>query len=202
MARARADGTPGYRRDMAVIEFDPPHRFVAGTVGPPGERQFYLQVTDDGRTTSVGLEKQQVQVLIERIDDILDGFVPVGDAVAEEQHDDAPLETPVDEEFRVGTMGLAWDPERERLVIECHAVGDSYDSPDVLEQVEAGESEIPAEDDPTQLVLRVVLEPLTARAFVRRAGKVVTAGRPACPFCAGPVDPEGHICPRANGFRR
>ena len=26
--------------------------------------------------------------------------------------------------------------------------------------------------------------------------------RPACPFCGGPVDPAGHLCPRANGFRR
>ena len=50
--------------------------------------------------------------------------------------------------------------------------------------------------------LRVVLDPPAARAFARRCGAVVSAGRPSCPFCGQPLDPTGHICPRANGYRR
>lgn len=185
---------------MALIEFDPPQRFVTGTVGPPGQRQFFLQVRGASRTMSFGIEKAQVHVLADKIDDIL--LVAAPDPETETTPDNEPLETPVDEEFRIGTMGLTWDETRGRLIIECHASGDAYDSADVIEQVEAGVPEIDPQDDPTQLVLRVVLEPETAREFVRRSERVVAAGRPPCPFCAAPLDPEGHLCPRANGYRR
>lgn len=189
---------------MALIDFDPPERFVTGTVGPPGQRQFFLQATGAGRTTTVGLEKAQVSVLSERLHDLLDEVVatPTIGTPPAASVDNAPLATPIEEDFRVGTMGLSWDPDRARVVIECHAVGDSYDSPDVLENVEAGAPEISAQDDPTQLVLRVVLTPEAARAFAKRSEAVVAAGRPPCPFCAGQLDPAGHICPRANGYKR
>jgi uncharacterized repeat protein (TIGR03847 family) len=55
-----------------VHGFDPPERFVAGTVGAPGQRTFFLQARSGTRVTSVGLEKQQVAVLAERIDELLD----------------------------------------------------------------------------------------------------------------------------------
>ena len=50
--------------------------------------------------------------------------------------------------------------------------------------------------------LRVWMAPANARAFAERARTVVAAGRPPCPFCSQPLDPQGHICPRANGYRR
>ncbi|MGO4958382.1 DUF3090 family protein [Luteococcus sp. Sow4_B9] len=37
--------------------------------------------------------------------------------------------------------------------------------------------------------------------WARRAGAGRAARRPACPFCSQPISPEGHICPRANGYR-
>lgn len=186
---------------MALIAFDPPDRFVTGTVGPPGQRQFFLQATGAGRTTTVAVEKAQVQVLADRVNDLLDSFA--GGAAAEQAAaphvDNAPLDTPIEEDFTVGTMGLSWDPERERLVIECHAVGDAYDSPEVLESTE---EEVDPATDPNQLVMRVVLTPAVARAFAQRSVTVVAAGRPPCPFCATPLEPEGHVCPRANGYKR
>ncbi|MCA0435477.1 MAG: DUF3090 family protein [Austwickia sp.] len=189
---------------MALISYDPPARFVAGTVGPPGQREFYLQASDGQRTTSVGLEKTQVAILADRVNDLLDEFAG-GEATEQAAHafvDDGPLAMPVEEEFRVGTMGLSWDPEVRRLVLELHAVGDSFDTADAEELAEAGENAIDPATDPTQLVLRVSLPGGMARAFARRGRRVVAAGRPQCPFCAGPIDAEGHICPRANGYRR
>ncbi len=50
--------------------------------------------------------------------------------------------------------------------------------------------------------LRVALSPAQARVFARRAAPLVAAGRPPCPFCGNPLDPDGHICPRANGYQR
>ncbi|MGH3323670.1 MAG: DUF3090 family protein, partial [Streptomyces sp.] len=109
-----------------VFLYDPPDRFIAGTVGLPGRRSFYLQASASGRTTSVALEKAQVEALAERIDELLDevvrrsgGNAPVPAVAPTEIDDTAPLETPVDEEFRVGTMALAWDGDGERMVVEA-----------------------------------------------------------------------------------
>ncbi|MDQ1712674.1 MAG: hypothetical protein QOE45_2124 [Frankiaceae bacterium] len=179
-----------------VFEFDRPDRFVAGTVGQPGERTFFLQATDGERVTSVALEKTQVQVLAERLADLLDEVRRRGgDAPVEppaELEDVAPLDQPILEEFRAGTLAIAWDGEDGMVVVEAHQVTDAADAPDVPE-VEDDDDEAEGE------VLRVRITPAFARAFVKRALRVVAAGRPPCPLCGRPLDPEGHICARLNG---
>ncbi len=174
-----------------VYYFDPPERFVAGTVGQPGERTFYLQASGGGRTVSVALEKVQVRVLAERLDDLLDAVGPVAHG-GEDVEDTAPLDTPVEEEFRVGSMGLAWDADASLCVVEALAQTDEED-PEV-------EPLSDAEDGPD--TLRVRMTAPMARGFVRRALRVVAAGRPPCPLCGLPLDPAGHVCPRQNGHRR
>jgi uncharacterized repeat protein (TIGR03847 family) len=182
--------------------YDPPERFVVGTVGPPGQRTFFLQARAGVRVTSVALEKQQVSVLAERIDELLDQVMRVADsdstipAVAPVQLEDSkPLDQPIEEEFRAGTMTLSWDADDERVVVEVFPFTEaSVVSPDTPEE------EI---DEPEPEEVFVVRLPAgLARAFVKRAQTVVAAGRQPCPFCGGPVDPGGHLCPRANGFRR
>jgi uncharacterized repeat protein (TIGR03847 family) len=191
-----------------VYEYDPPDRFVAGTVGQPGSRTFFLQARTGSRLTSVALEKAQVSVLAERVDELLDevlrrsaGAAPVPALAPVEAEDNGPLDTPIEEEFRVGTMSLAWDGDAQRVVIECFAEGTPTDDEEA-EAAEATDAEIVDEDADPGAVLRVILSGATARVFAKRALAVVAAGRPPCPFCAGPLDPEGHICPRANGHRR
>ena len=176
--------------------FDPPERFVAGTVGQPGDRTFFLQATGNGQTVSVALEKMQVSALAERLDELLDevrrrqGAESIVPAVSPAQLEDvAPLEVPVEEEFRVGTLALAWDDADALVIIEAQS--DSGDAED---------SEAETEDPETAAdVLRVRLTPAVARAFAKRALRVVAAGRPPCPLCGNPLDPDGHICPRQNG---
>lgn len=180
-----------------VFFFDPPERFVAGTVGTPGERTFYLQASGGGRTVSVALEKLQVAVLAERLEELLGEVqrrlgVDLPEA-APELEDLAALDTPVEEEFRVGTMGLAWDGDAELVVVEAHAQTGA-------EEEEAPEPLTDAEEGPD--LLRVRISAAAARAFISRAGRVVAAGRPPCPLCGLPLDPSGHVCPRQNGFRR
>jgi len=185
-----------------VHGFDPPERFVAGTVGPPGQRTFFLQARAGARVTSVALEKQQVAVLAERIDELLDevmanpattALIP---AVAPLDLDDAdPLEQPIEEEFRAGTMTLAWDGASQRIVIEVFPFTEAaVVSPEQLDE----DLEEPEPDE----VFVVRISAGAARAFVKRAESVVSAGRPSCPFCGNPIDPDGHLCVRANGFRR
>lgn len=194
-----------------LFEYDPPERFVAGTVGQPGSRTFFLQARTGSRLTSVALEKAQVSILAERVDELLDevlrrsgGSAPIPAIAPTDAEDNDPLDTPIEEEFRVGTMSLAWDGDTERVVIEAFSEGATPE----LEEDEDDEDEGPSgllPDDAevaTGSVLRVRLTGSMARAFAKRALAVVAAGRPPCPFCAGPLDPEGHICPRANGYRR
>src|ERR671937_358821 len=96
-----------------VYAFEPPERFVAGTVGPPGDRVFYLQAKGGGRLVSVVLEKVQVALLAEKLDELLGEahrrFGLVLPEKAGPDPDNEPLDNPVDEEFRVGTLGLAYD---------------------------------------------------------------------------------------------
>jgi uncharacterized repeat protein (TIGR03847 family) len=186
-----------------LFVFDPPGRFVAGTVGEPGQRTFFLQAVDGARVTSVALEKQQVSVLAERVDALLDevvrrsgGKAGVPAVAPPDLEDTEPLQAPILEEFRVGTMALAWDPEDEVVIIEAQAmVPDSEESDDPPLIVEDDDDEGPD-------LLRVRLSGAAARAFVKRAESVLAAGRAPCPLCGLPLDPEGHVCPRQNGYRR
>ncbi|MDA3627945.1 DUF3090 domain-containing protein [Saccharopolyspora oryzae] len=177
--------------------FRQPDRFVAGTVGEPGERTFYLQASEDVRTVSVQLEKQQVSVLAERIGALLEEVqrrfhADLPNQTPDELVDTEPLAVPVDEEFRVGTMGLGWDAETEAVVVELLAVTEEeLDESVVLDDTEEGPD-----------ALRVFLSPAHARAFAERAERVINAGRKPCPLCSEPLDPSGHICPRQNGYRR
>ena len=183
-----------------LFEFEFPDRFVAGTVGQPGERTFYLQAISGQRTVSVALEKVQVAALAEKLEELLDEVrrrqgtdSAVPPVAPPELEDVAPLATPVEEEFRAGTLALAWDDDSDTVLVEAQS----------LEAEEGeGEGEEPAEGTEfTGDLLRVRLSPGAARAFAKRALRVVAAGRPPCPLCGNPLDPSGHICPRQNGHR-
>ncbi|HEY2577597.1 MAG TPA: DUF3090 domain-containing protein [Streptosporangiaceae bacterium] len=178
---------------MPFYMYDPPQRFVAGAVGQPGERTFYLQATDGSRVTSVSLEKFQVSQLAERLDELLDEVIrrTGGQPSAlSAPADDGPLDLPLMEEFRVGAIALAWDGETDRVVIEAQEESES--------PVEPLADVVPA-DGPG--VLRVRLSPDAARAFAQRALRIVAQGRPPCPLCGLPLDATGHVCPRQNGYR-
>ncbi|GHH41298.1 hypothetical protein GCM10017774_35660 [Lentzea cavernae] len=177
--------------------FRAPDRFIAGTVGQPGDRTFYLQASEQSRLISVALEKQQVQVLAERIGSLLEEVhrrfgTDVPEDAPPDDLDTQPLDVPVEEEFRVGTMGLGWDAESKAVVIELLAISEEeVDEAVVLDDTEEGPDAV-----------RVFLSPSAARAFAERADRVINAGRKPCPLCAEPLDADGHICPRQNGYRR
>ncbi len=190
-----------------VFSFEPPERFVAGTVGPPGERTFYLQARGGGRLVSVVLEKVQVTLLAEKLEELLaeahqrfDLELP-GPSGGPPDND--PLDSPVDEEFRVGTLGLAFDVENNTIIIEAIAVDEGA-------ELDA-ETDAPADDDEDASVpsisedldrLRVRLTPAAVRDFIDRARRVISAGRQPCPLCGQPLDASGHLCPRHNGYHR
>ena len=178
-----------------ILLFDPAERFVVGTVGVPGERTFFIQAREKNRLVSVSLEKAQVSALADRILQILREVRSSEPLTTFERvvGDDQPLESPIDEEFRVGVIGLAYVSDRALIEIDMQAIAESQFESDEL-------IEIDTEGD--QDILRVLLPLGYAESFAKRANIVVGAGRVPCPFCGGPIDAAGHLCPRANGYRR
>lgn len=172
-------------------EFHQPDRCVAGTVGQPGERAFFIQVRLLNRVLSVAVEKAQVKALSDRLEVVIaelrksDPLIVVESTV----RDDAPLETPVESEFVVGAISLAWDETLNLITLELFEI----------EQSEQGEQDQQGELGKT---LEIKLSLGQAQAFVTRSKALINAGRVPCPFCSIPIDPRGHLCPRANGYRR
>ena len=178
-----------------IFLFDPVERFVVGTVGIPGERTFFLQARTGSRLVSVSLEKAQVAAIADRVLQILREIRLSEPLVLFEKisYDDQPLENPRDEEFRVGVIGLAYVSDRRLIEIDLQAIMDSDSADEELLEIDTTSD---------QDILRVLMTLGYAESFAKRANSVVAAGRAPCPFCGGPIDPSGHLCPRANGYRR
>jgi uncharacterized repeat protein (TIGR03847 family) len=186
--------------------FDPPERFVAGTVGRPGDRTFFLQARDGPRVVSIVLEKVQVAVLADRLGELLSELERRGVAAAtaaaqaaetgsvggvEAGDDTGPLDEPINEAFRAGSLTLGWDGDAERVLVEARAQSEDG------EEIDPDEDDDDDEDGPDLLRVRMTAD--AARSFVARAARIVASGRPPCPLCGAPLDPQGHICPRRNG---
>jgi uncharacterized repeat protein (TIGR03847 family) len=181
--------------------FDPPERFVAGTVGRPGERTFFLQAREGSRVVSVVLEKAQVAVLADRLGDLLSELerrgvaaavaASEGTQVVAPDADTGPLDEPLNEAFRAGSLTLGWDGDDGLVLVEARAQSEDG------EEIDPDEDDDEDEDGPD--LLRVRMSADAARSFVARAARIVASGRPPCPLCGAPLDPQGHICPRRNG---
>ena len=178
-----------------VYEFNPVERFVAGTVGAPGERTFFIQARTGPRVVSV-VDKSQVIALGERTKIMLREIKKSDPTVIikSDQVDDAPLEQPIFEEFRAGVIAMAWDAQNAVIVYELREMTSTEENSD--EDVIFDENELSVD------LLRVHVSPSQAAAFSKRCLTLANAGRIPCPFCGIPIDPNGHLCPRSNGYRR
>ena len=171
-----------------IHEFHFPEKFLSGTVGMPGERTFYLQVVHGRQHVSVSLEKSQLAILAERIVALLKE-IKFGKAedFTRRGHSIPPLETPFTEDFRIAALSLTWNPQQRELMIEAQGGEES----EIVESESAGPP-----------LLRVTISVEMALRFAVDSFALIGAGRPPCPFCGAPRDPNSHLCPRANGYRR
>ncbi len=160
----------------ASFDFDAPDHFTAGALGSPGQRVFYLQARQDRTLLTLKCEKEQVRALGE----YLAGLLAKLPAVSGEAPGDATLLEPVDAAWTVAALGVGYDQDRGRVVLEAR---------ELLEENAGGE---PA-------VARFHITRVQAAAFVERLRALMRAGRPICPVCLQPKDPDGHVCPRGNG---
>lgn len=168
---------------MNSFVFDKVDRFIVGTIGLPGEREFYLQITHNGSHTSFALEKGQAAALAERMHELLKELRRRenlgGEGVTRLEKDDEPLKMPVESEFPIGEMRLAWVEANEEVSFDASSAD---------------------QNSPGEVTAAISIQ--QAYEFVRRTEKVVTSGRSPCPFCGLPLNIDGHLCPRANGYRR
>jgi uncharacterized repeat protein (TIGR03847 family) len=161
-----------------------PDRFTAGTVGPPGQRVFFLQASALGHVVTLRLEKAQVAALAEYLASVLaDLPTPEPESLPEELE----LVQPVVAEWVVGQIGVVFDEDRDRMVVQAE------------ELVEEVPDEPEGELD--RGVARFALTRAQVAGFVARAADLVAAGRPPCELCGRPKDPEGHMCIKTNGHR-
>jgi uncharacterized repeat protein (TIGR03847 family) len=157
------------------FEFERPDHFTAGAVGPAGQRVFYLQAREGRTLVTLKSEKEQVRALAEYLATLLERLPETGESTPR----DLALLDPVDEAWAVGTIGVGHDETNQRVLV-----------------VLTGVVEEEGEDAPSA---RFSLSRAQAVAFVERSRELMRGGRPICPMCSSPIDPGGHVCPRANG---
>lgn len=170
-----------------IRKLDPLESFIVGTIGLPGEREFYLQAKFHGGIHSFAIDKGQVSALADRMA-MLIGELKAAD-YRFENIVSVPLEVPLISEFQIGVIGIVWLGESEQVSLD-------------VQEITEGDNDLVPEDEAGPALFRLMMSPDIANAFVNHARKVVSAGRAPCPFCALPINREGHLCPRANGYRR
>ena len=164
------------------FEFNETDVFTAGALGEPGKRTFVLQVRAEGQRITIKCEKEQVAAMSEYLRKLL---ADAPDVSHEPISDAMQLSQPIEPEFVLGTVGLAYDTLRDRLVIQLDQI--EISSEDNAELVEQDVSRIRAHITRGQ-----------AAAFCQHADEVVSSGRPSCVFCGRPINKDGHLCPRMN----
>jgi len=182
-----------------VYNHDYAERFVVGTVGAPGERAFFLQIESPVYSNCVAIEKAQVAALSERLKEMIqelrrNKLASIDELTYSAIASSNEMQFPITEDFQVGIIGLSWDQESQRILLEIQAISE-IELEDLI-------SEDPDENDALPDVVRVPLRIFQVRNFCTQADKTVASGRQPCPFCGLPIDIDGHLCPRANGYRR
>lgn len=183
-----------------VYRHDGVDTFIVGTVGAPGERTFFLQISSAAGLNTVKLEKSQVLALVARFEEMIKELSRNRLASLDELGLKLPehkggLIFPIEEDFQVGIIGISWTQESQRIDLEAQSMTDES----VNELLSEDDVEF-MEDAPDLLVASLRIAQV--RNFIEMGYKLVAAGRQPCPFCGLPVDPAGHLCPRANGYRR
>jgi uncharacterized repeat protein (TIGR03847 family) len=167
-------------------------RFIVSAIGQPGEREFFLQVKSMDGINTIAVEKEQVRALAEQIENLItelrrSGLVDKRNLTAPAKIDSDPLEIPIESDFQLGVASIAWKNE----VIEITLQAISSDDLILLDDLD---------DGPDLVIVKLSIE--IAKGFCQRADDLVKKGRSACPFCGLPINISGHLCPRANGYRR
>ncbi len=206
---------------MTSMDLDPVDRVTTGAVGPPGQREFYLQARRGSDVATVAVEKQQIQLLSASILEILARVgKETGEGPGEEEME---LEEPIETMWRAGRLSIGYVEDRDMILLEVHELvpeeedeeDEDDDEPEpegleALEELEALETPAAVEamealealDEPEGERVRIFATREQMLSLSRHGALVASRGRPTCQFCGNPIDPEGHVCPAMNGHGR
>ena len=170
------------------FDLGPVRVFTTGTVGAPGKRVFYIQMRSADEQVTLKCEKQQVLALAEYLERLLADLPDASAAIATLE----PLAQPVVAEWTIGTLGLGYDRDRNQIMV----IADELVIADA--ELDADDDDEPIGDEPAGARAQFSIDRDQAAAFIAHAREVAAAGRPTCFLCLGPMDPDGHACPRLN----
>jgi uncharacterized repeat protein (TIGR03847 family) len=173
---------------------------ATGAVGEPGQREFFIQARTASTQLTVLVEKEQVALLATEAVAFLDRIAadfPEDDADPVPPQQVVKLREPTVPLFRARLIGLGFDPDRERVLIELREqAADEED--DAEEAVPAVPEDVATDPEQEGYVARIYATRSQVRAMAAHGAATVAAGRPPCPLCDMPMDPSGHRCPRWN----
>lgn len=169
------------------IDLQPVDHITTDAIGPPGKRVFYLQGWQGNRSITLIVEKFQIQSLAVGVEqflaEIAQKYPELPDASAEYREDNMHIHPPVDPQFRVGELGLGYDADNDMVVLIARQV-------------------VPEEGSEEDVdVVRYWCTRDQIRAMSQWGLEVAERGRPICPQCGQPMEPEGHFCPKRNGHK-
>ena len=167
-----------------IYDLNPVMHITADAIGPPGQRVFYLQAGQEDTLVTLVVEKEQVEALAISVEQMLEELENQHPQSASEMElinqYDLVLREPIEPLFRVGQMGLGYDEDADMLIVVAQELTD---------------------DSEEMSVARFWASRAQMKALSEHSLEVVEAGRPRCPLCDSPIDPEGHFCPRRNGHK-
>lgn len=169
------------------IDLQPVTHITTDALGQPGKRVFYIQGWQGERTVTLIVEKIQIQSLAVGLEQFLaevaEKHPDLPEASAEYHEEQMHIIPPVDPLFRVGELGLGYDPDRDLVILVTR--------------------ELMTEEEPAEEagVVRFWCTRSQLRAMCHWGMEIASRGRPVCPQCGEPMDPEGHFCPKRNGHR-
>ncbi len=171
-----------------LIELRPVDHITTDAIGPAGKRVFYIQAWKEDRIITLTVEKLQIQSLAAGVEqflaDINTKFADLSDASADYDEDQMHVHPPLDPLFRAAQLGLGYDPDADLVALELR---------------EAPESEEQSEDELS--VARLWCTRSQIRAMANWGIEIASRGRPLCPQCGQPMEPEGHFCVKKNGHK-
>ena len=171
------------------LDLNPVQHITTDAIGQPGQRVFYIQGwrEADLQPVTVIVEKVQLQTLATGLEQMLTEIArqnpALAESAAEYDEDKMRITPPVDPLFRAGEMGLGYDADQDLIVILVREI--------VMEDGDPEEAS----------VVRFWCSRQQARWLAAWSTVVVERGRPICPQCGQPMEPEGHFCPKKNGHK-
>lgn len=169
------------------IDLRPASHIMTDAIGPPGQRVFYIQGWQANRTVTLIVEKIQIQSLAVGVEQFLaeikEKFPDLSEASSDYAEEKMRINPPVDPLFRVGEIGLGYDADNDLVVLVAREL-------------------LPEDQDPKEAsVVRFWCTRSQLRAMAHWGVELAARGRPVCPQCGEPMDPEGHFCPKKNGHQ-